>query len=778
MSALPILSFFKKGEEMRSIPLADEISVGRGDDCVIKLDDKAVSRNHALFRRVGKEVEVERKSEFAPILINGEEVSRKTLLDGDVIEIGPFRVKLKLPVEEKKIEKSNSPLMVDEVVDERFSPPPSQTKSIQNEKATSVINVDFTKQAKKNPDFEESQNDSSADVFSFDQKKSAKRAREENDLLSSTQSISAMSEPLPEDEPTRIQTKNVDARLHIPNGLAKQSEYELSEGTYTIGRGKGCDIVLLDKKSSRKNSEIHKEGDRYFIRDLDSSNGTFVNGKPIKDQELVHDDLIRIGEAQIRFTALHKSFEKKKEEIENSSEGVATSQIVVPMDTDGPSRSGLTGGFSTDFSGQIGITLDRGEKQSEDNASSTHRDSSLKDKPVKGLKELYLKYVRGYSSLKPVQKLIPLLTIAAIVSWYYFDDEENKTKTQNPQKSQQPSNAAKTPGNPSKSNGPSKPETITDGLTKTYNTLGVEEKKYVDTQMQIAEDAYRSGDYEKALYETGKLLKFLPDYDRAKEIQNYARAGKRINEVKEAEKKKKAEAERMRARIEELIEVATKAMSAKDYTSAQKTFEEIMTLDPENQKVSEWKKEIQTHEEEKSRREMELKVEREKNNFAKETFDEAMKLFKLGDYHAAIPLFEKVLDIRGTDKKVNSKAVEMKKLSYTSIKKLRDPLLAQAKAAETEGRLSEAYKYYEKSTKVDPPYPDGYTGMDRIRETLNSKSKAIYIEAIMLESYSDFKGAYTKFNEILKEAPEGSDYYNRAKRKLRAYQNYNPEEGG
>ena len=814
-AVLPILSFTRKGEEFRSLAVSSDVLVGRGDDCAIRLDDKAVSRNHAVFRKTADGIEIEKKSEFAPILVNGVDCARKPLKHGDVIDIGPYRVKVTIP-EPKKEEEGprDGPISVSDVTND-----PELESAEPGDGHTALLNVDFTQNAAKKV----KRNDGPADIFSFDQKKSLKRQREENDATSSVAENTTASAPLGEEEPTRLQMKNIEAKLLVPNGFAAQAAYDLGDGLYTVGRGKGCDIVLLDKKSSRKNSEIRKDGVRYLIRDLDSANGTFVNGKPVKEQELYHDDLIRVGEAQIRFVALNKQYEKKKEQIENAPDGLHTSQIVVSLpseESDSPHGSGGssgsqslaqgTGSFSVDGYGggalgapgggyhPAGVQMEEGYVPP---AYAPAEAPAAKAGPL----ALYFKYVRGFKDLKPIQKLIPILAAIAIAGWAFEDDireqmdpgaaaaKNGQTAGKNgaPVKPGAPGRGAGTrsgpagagagaPGAKSPSQGAMAGTGATgpgaDGITKSYASLSADEKKYVDTQVQLADDAFKSMDYDKALFEAKKVYRVLPDFDRAKELERYSIAGKRRLEVKAEEKRKREEAERTKERVIAIVASAQTAMEKKDYPAAQALFDEIMTLDPENTKVSDWKKEIASVEEEKSRKAMEARVESEKNKLAWDTYEEAMKLYRAGEFHAAIPAFERVGDVRANDPKPTKKAAEMKRASEKAIRDARDPLLRRGKAAEADGNLAEAYRAYEKATKVDPPYPDGYAGMDRIRETLNARAKAIYIEGVMFESYSDFKQAFAKFNQILETAPEGSDYYQKAKRKLRAYQNFNPEE--
>jgi EAL domain-containing protein (putative c-di-GMP-specific phosphodiesterase class I) len=65
---------------------------------------------------------------------------------------------------------------------------------------------------------------------------------------------------------------------------------------FIIGRDEDCNLKLTDKRISRRHSEIRKSGDHLWIRDFESTNGTFVNQKEIKQAELLEPgDTISIG---------------------------------------------------------------------------------------------------------------------------------------------------------------------------------------------------------------------------------------------------------------------------------------------------------------------------------------------------------------------------------------------------------------------------------------------------------------------------------------------------
>ena len=84
----------------------------------------------------------------------------------------------------------------------------------------------------------------------------------------------------------------------------KQESYLLNADETVIGRSSGVDLLLGDRGVSRRHAKIARTEKDFLIVDLDSSHGTFVNGKRIDQQKLGHGDRIRLGAdgVELRFT--------------------------------------------------------------------------------------------------------------------------------------------------------------------------------------------------------------------------------------------------------------------------------------------------------------------------------------------------------------------------------------------------------------------------------------------------------------------------------------------
>lgn len=72
-----------------------------------------------------------------------------------------------------------------------------------------------------------------------------------------------------------------------------------------IGRSKDCDVPLADGNVSRRHAEIGRSADGFMLRDLDSTNGTTVNGRRVKSATVGEGDEITLGTSTLRIEQRH-----------------------------------------------------------------------------------------------------------------------------------------------------------------------------------------------------------------------------------------------------------------------------------------------------------------------------------------------------------------------------------------------------------------------------------------------------------------------------------------
>jgi pSer/pThr/pTyr-binding forkhead associated (FHA) protein len=91
------------------------------------------------------------------------------------------------------------------------------------------------------------------------------------------------------------------ASLRILSGTLEGQDIELPPDPQTIGRGSACNVRLGDQGVSSKHAKIWCEAGRFFLMDLGSTNGTFINDKDVDRAELNDGDEITFGMTKARF---------------------------------------------------------------------------------------------------------------------------------------------------------------------------------------------------------------------------------------------------------------------------------------------------------------------------------------------------------------------------------------------------------------------------------------------------------------------------------------------
>jgi hypothetical protein len=78
-------------------------------------------------------------------------------------------------------------------------------------------------------------------------------------------------------------------------------EVQITKDKTTLGRRPYNDIVIDNLAVSGEHAVLQMSGSEVFIEDLNSTNGTYINGKAIKKQLLAHNDTVEIGKYKIKY---------------------------------------------------------------------------------------------------------------------------------------------------------------------------------------------------------------------------------------------------------------------------------------------------------------------------------------------------------------------------------------------------------------------------------------------------------------------------------------------
>ncbi|MHC4179768.1 MAG: FHA domain-containing protein, partial [Planctomycetota bacterium] len=92
------------------------------------------------------------------------------------------------------------------------------------------------------------------------------------------------------------------ASLFVIRGNDQGKRFELGDQTLQLGRESSSTIQLHDTEVSRQHAEIRRVGQDFTIADLHSSNGTYVNGKRIRQHPLSSGDQVQLGSTLMLYT--------------------------------------------------------------------------------------------------------------------------------------------------------------------------------------------------------------------------------------------------------------------------------------------------------------------------------------------------------------------------------------------------------------------------------------------------------------------------------------------
>ncbi len=108
------------------------------------------------------------------------------------------------------------------------------------------------------------------------------------------------------------------ARLILSLDGQTLAEYNMTKERYTVGRLPDNDIRIDNAAVSGHHSLIINILNDSFLEDLNSTNGTYVNGKLIKKHALQHDDVITVGHHQLRYVDDRAADEPSDDEFEKT----------------------------------------------------------------------------------------------------------------------------------------------------------------------------------------------------------------------------------------------------------------------------------------------------------------------------------------------------------------------------------------------------------------------------------------------------------------------------
>ena len=116
--------------------------------------------------------------------------------------------------------------------------------------------------------------------------------------------------------------------LVVQEGQLAGRRWRVDTDAITLGRGEECDIVLPDRQVSRVHARVSRADDGFYVEDMGSKNGTYVNGMPVRDRVKLQDgDEIQVAlSVRLLFVGADATLPLTKEMIRVSLPGLRLSK--------------------------------------------------------------------------------------------------------------------------------------------------------------------------------------------------------------------------------------------------------------------------------------------------------------------------------------------------------------------------------------------------------------------------------------------------------------------
>jgi pSer/pThr/pTyr-binding forkhead associated (FHA) protein len=712
-----------------------EIYVGRSEDCHVLIDDPLISRHHFVLKNENGKWFCEKLSQLGIVSINSLSLPKMEIHEGDEIKCGAYtlgvfdlpKINLSTTATESFLNTISTAASNQKVATHDSSPTiaPSDEDmiSIDNLANSELDASEVIGSSEARPD-DENQVEEGFSELGEDSADESKDETPLDDNLLPAESfqdseVSSFGDDTNNEggdsnqESTQFFKMFVNYQLVLFGDHAPYDRFQLDMAEVFIGRDpKKCQIVLDDPEVSTVHAVLRKNNIDITLEDLNSSNGTILNGERINKAHLATGDEFVIGSTSF-------TLETRSDLLE------AESDRLMPVE-----------------SGQV-IETEEIEEQIV-SAEDGDVDFNSEAPPEKSLFKRIWK--------DPVKRKKAIYIVAALVLVYVLFGE-------NPDESN-PKVAAPT-------DKVAAPKEDKNAKPKLQLSKDLEQKRNMSYELGVS--FFDQSKYFEALKEFQTVVEIDPQY---KNVQTYLdQTNQGLKSLEELETQKRAEEERLKIKkiIEELLVKAREAVKDKQVTTAENIFAQIVEKDPENFEVQQLKMELEAWQKEQER----IALEKAAKEAARKAMVDALapgKTYYLKkEWYKAILKLEEFLRRKGTDEDLVKDGSDMLSDSKNQLASELGPLLGKARSLKEGQDLKSAYDAFLEVLKIEPTNAEALNEVDEIRSQLDTRSKRIYREAIIAESLSLFNDAKEKFQEVQQISPSDSEYYKKASDKLKNY---------
>lgn len=703
--------------------------VGKSEFSDIVLNDEKMSRSAAEFRVTESSVYVTNMGSTGKLKINGKRQETGELKEGSYVEVGKFKLALLIGEQENQ----PNPSKVSSAVAESEAPADNLLIG-QNENGPGGdgfleqgipgMNQGFGQQEEERAPVqpEENPDKPQENVLEF-------QAAPKNDFAAAN-SISEGNLALK--EKTETVGKPLVAKILITDGPRRGEEIPLQAYELSFGRSPKADVVINDEKLSRIHAKIIRFGTGYRILDLNSHNGTRVNGVRILEHPLSSYDIIEFGDTKIKFL-IH--------DLILNEQGSSASLVPASISTKDSTKSLYMDAAERQEISRLRKDYEAPPPEGDDYAA----DSLANPEPKKR---------------SPLKMLLVVVLAVILGLWAMsLSNEKQSNKKTESQVAVAPKEAEKTQVLPK--------------IPKDFYDLSEEMQRRIEGYYNSAVSAMQRTDLsieeiEKTRDDLRRIHQSLSYYKSSRELleQIDKRYRDKMSQMA-AEKAKKDEAQDLNIYLEDGLEYLKQG----DFDRAAESFQLALNLEPRNiiaikgLKAAELK--VRSVENLPSDRD----PEEDKKVTIKELYEKAMQALNDRAYQEAIDLAEKIRKINlKSDQTYLNEAKQIIDRAKIAQKEEFEPFLVQAKEKFSEGDYNASRDLCEEMLKRDPAYDEAKELLAKSKKQLNRLAKEAYTHGYILESIGQIEQAKQYWNRAKNYVRQGDDYFDKVNKKLDQYQ--------
>ncbi len=707
-----------------------EIYVGRSEDCHLQIDDPLISRHHFVLKNENGSWYSHKLTQLGVVSVNGLIMPRIELHENDEIKCGPYSVVIgefgtslkaapSLPMAEQiflKPEPSipkpqKAEISLDDFADSADLSPVTEDLGV-TEVISTTESMDEIEQEEGIESDDSFLNDSIIEEPQGPEESNLEQEDGFSDAALTEYSDDALTTESNAQEATTFFKAFVNYQLVLFGDYAPYDRYQIDSTEIFIGRDpKKCQIVLDDPEVSTVHAVLRKTQIDVTLEDLNSSNGTILNGERINKAHLSTGDEFVIGSTSF-------TLETKSDLLDAESDRLMPVEGGQTIETEEVEEE-----IVSENEGEVNFGLE-----------------APQDKSLVG------RFKRDPAFRKKVFIVALVLLLISIIP--------SGEETTPPPTAKAPD--AKVDPNINKNEKP-----------KVQLSKELEQRRNMAYELGVS--FFEQNKYFEALKEFQTVTEIDPSY---KKVDSYLTETKKgLKRLEELEAQKRAEEERLKIKkiVEELLVKAREAVKEKMVAPAESYFAQITEKDPENIEVQQLKMELEAWQKEQERIAMEKAAKEAARKAMVDALSPGKTFYIKKEWYKAILKLEEFLRRKGSDEDLIKEASDMLSDAKNQLASELGPMVGKARSLKEGQDLKTAYEAYLDVLKIEPTNAEALNEVDEIKNQLETRSKKIYREAIIAESLSLFNDAKEKFQEVQQISPTDSEYYKKASDKLKNY---------